>query len=111
MNYLKSLFSEVYLRDIVERKKIRHEDILSATLDLLCSAIGSLTNPNNIANSPNSRQKLSGEKKTYIQSAYALENDTISENAGTMTMAYWILASSIFFWTIHSFEYLIKESK
>ena len=60
MNYLKSLFSEVYMKDIVERKKIQREDILSATLDLLCSSIGSLTNPTNVANSLNSKQKLSG---------------------------------------------------
>ena len=60
MNYLKSLFSEVYLKDIVERKKIQREDILSATLDLICSSIGSLTNPTNVANSLNSKQKLSG---------------------------------------------------
>ena len=73
MNYLKSLFSEVYLKDIVERKKIKREDVLSATLDLLCSSIGSLTNPNSIANSLNSRQRLSGENtvaantvKSYI---------------------------------------------
>ena len=61
MNYLKSLFSEVYLKDIVERKKIKREDVLSATLDLLCSSVGSLTNPNNIANALNSRQKRDGE--------------------------------------------------
>ena len=61
MNYLKTLFSEVYLRDIVERKRIKREDVLSATLDLLCSSIGSLTNPNNIASSLNSRQRLKGE--------------------------------------------------
>ena len=61
MDYLKALFSEVYLKDIVERKKIKREDILAAALDLLCSSIGSLTNPNNIANSLNSRQRLSGE--------------------------------------------------
>ena len=61
MDYLKSLFSEVYLKDIIERKKIRREDVLSATLDLLCSSIGSLTNPNNIANSLNSKRKLRGE--------------------------------------------------
>ena len=61
MNYLKTLFSEVYLKDIVERKKIKREDVLSATLDLLCSSIGSLTNPNNIASSLNSRQRLKGE--------------------------------------------------
>ena len=73
MNYLKSLFSEVYLKDIVERKKIKHEDVLSATLDLLCSSVGSLTNPNNIANALNSKQKRDGENtvaantvKSYI---------------------------------------------
>ena len=61
MDYLKALFSEVYLKDIVERKKIKREDVLSAALDLLCSSVGSLTNPNNIANSLNSRQRLAGE--------------------------------------------------
>ena len=61
MNYLKALFSEVYLKDIIERKKIKREDVLSATLDLLCSSVGSLTNPNNIANALNSRQKRNGE--------------------------------------------------
>lgn len=73
MNYLKSLFSEVYLKDIVECKNIKREDILSATLDLMCSSVGSLTNPNNIANALNSKQKLAGAEtasantiKTYI---------------------------------------------
>ncbi len=60
-NYLSRLFTEVYLKDIVDRKKIKREDILSAILDLLCSSIGSLTNPTNIANTLNSKQKLSGE--------------------------------------------------
>ena len=61
MNYLQTLFSEVYLKDIVERKKVKREDVLSSILDLLCSSVGSLTNPTNIANSLNSRQKRSGE--------------------------------------------------
>lgn len=60
MNYLKALFAEVYLKDIVERKQIKREDILSASLDLICSSVGSLTNPNGIAGALNSRQKLSG---------------------------------------------------
>lgn len=74
MEYLKSLFSEVYLKDIVERKKIKREDVLSLTLDLLCSSVGSLTNPNNVANSLNSKQKRAGENtvaantvKSYIE--------------------------------------------
>lgn len=83
MNYLKTLFSEVYLKDIVERKKVKREDVLSAVLDLLCSSVGSLTNPNNIANSLNTRQKRAGEDtvsgntvKSYIghlEDAYLFE--------------------------------------
>ena len=83
MNYLKSLFSEVYLKDIVERKKVKREDILSAALDLLCSSVGSLTNPNNVANSLNTRQRLSGENTVapntvksyldYLSDAYLFE--------------------------------------
>lgn len=61
MNYLQSLFSEVYLKDIVERKKIKREDVLGSVLDLLCSSIGSLTNPTGVTNALNSKQKLAGE--------------------------------------------------
>ena len=61
MNYLQSLFSEVYIKDIIERKKIKREDVLSSILDLVCSSVGSLTNPTNIANTLNSKQKRSGE--------------------------------------------------
>ena len=56
MTYLKSLFTEVYLRDIVERKKIERQDVLEQILDLLCSSIGSLTNPTKIADSLRSKQ-------------------------------------------------------
>lgn len=56
MNYLKSLFSEVYVKDIVERKKIERQDVLEQILDLLCSSVGSLTNPNKIANTLRSKQ-------------------------------------------------------
>ncbi len=49
--YLKGLFEEVYLKDIVERKRIERPDIMAQTLDFLCSSTGSLTNANNIAKS------------------------------------------------------------
>lgn len=58
-NYLTSLFSEVYIKDIVERKKIAREDILGQLIDLLCSSVGSLTNPKKICDTLNSR---TGEK-------------------------------------------------
>ncbi len=74
-DYLKSLFSEVYLRDIVERKKIKREDVLSAVSDLLCSSVGSLTNPTNIANALNSKRRLAGE-------------DTVAANTVTSYIAH-----------------------
>ena len=49
-DYLASLYSELYVKDIVERNKIEREDILNDILDFLASQISSLTNPNNIAN-------------------------------------------------------------
>lgn len=57
MNYLKSLFTEVYFKDIIERKKVTREDVLAATMDMLCSSVGSLTNPTNIANAVNTAQQ------------------------------------------------------
>ena len=43
MSYLNSYASEVYLKDIVERKNIKCEDVLSAILDRLCSSIFSMS--------------------------------------------------------------------
>ena len=49
-DYLSSLYSELYVKDIVERSGIEREDILNDILDFLASQISSLTNPTNIAN-------------------------------------------------------------
>ena len=71
MAYLKSLFSEVYLKDIIERKKIRREDVLSAIVDFLCSSIGSLTNPTKVAAAINTIQKRSGENIVALNTVKA----------------------------------------
>ena len=62
--YLRGLFEEVYIKDIVERKHIERADIMSQTLDFLCSSTGSLTNANNIATSLASEQGSSATVKT-----------------------------------------------
>ena len=64
MNYLKSLFQEVYIKDIVERKRIERQDVLEQILDLLCSSVGSLTNPTKIANTLKSKQGYSVSANT-----------------------------------------------
>jgi predicted AAA+ superfamily ATPase len=55
MQYLKSLFSEVYIKDIVERKRIERQEVLELIVDLISSAIGSLTNPTKIADTLSSK--------------------------------------------------------
>ena len=56
-DYLTSLYSELYVKDIVERNGIEREDILNDLLDFLASQISSLTNPTNIANAISSIKK------------------------------------------------------
>ena len=43
--YLKRLFDEVFLRDIIERNKIKNDEQLESLLNVISSAVGSLTNP------------------------------------------------------------------
>ena len=56
INYLKQLFEETYFKDIVERKRIEREDILSNLTDCICSCTGSLTNIHNLTATINSVQ-------------------------------------------------------
>lgn len=51
--YLNNLYSEIYLKDLVEHGKIKREDVLEEILNYLASQISSLTNSSNIANSIN----------------------------------------------------------
>ncbi len=48
--YLTDLFNTIYLRDILERNRINNKAILDDLLDVISSSVGSLTNPNKIAN-------------------------------------------------------------
>ena len=69
--YLKSLFEKVYLSDILERhKKIRNRIELDEVLDILSSAIGSLTNPLKLSNTFKSEKNKIISDKTisrYIE--------------------------------------------
>lgn len=48
--YLISQFKKVYISDLIERHAIRNEEEFDELLDILASAIGSLTNPLKLAN-------------------------------------------------------------
>ncbi|MEF2813304.1 MAG: ATP-binding protein [Oscillospiraceae bacterium] len=62
--YLMSLFQKVYLSDIIDRHKVRHQEELDELVDILASAVGSLTNPLKLANTFKSVKKKNISDKT-----------------------------------------------
>ena len=48
--YLKNLFEQTYLKDIIERNNIQRVDVLDSLVNILASSVGSLTNPNKLYN-------------------------------------------------------------
>lgn len=48
-DFLKALFEETYISDITGRNNIRNKDELEELLNILSSAMGSLTNPNKLS--------------------------------------------------------------
>lgn len=62
--YLISLFQNIYINDIKERNKIRTDDELDILIDIVASAVGSLTNPTKLSNSFKSMSRKSLSDKT-----------------------------------------------
>lgn len=62
--YLTSLFQKVYLSDIVDRHKVRNREELDELVDILSSAVGSLTNPLKLANTFKTVKKKAISDKT-----------------------------------------------
>ncbi len=76
---LDRLFTETYIRDIVNRNKIRNVGEMEALLNILSSAIGSLTNPNKLKNTFKSagNSKITATTITkyieYLEDAFLIE--------------------------------------
>lgn len=49
ISFLKALFDETYIQDIIGRNHIRNQDELEDLLNIISSAIGSLTNPKKLS--------------------------------------------------------------
>lgn len=60
--YLKELFEQTYLKDIVERNNIQRIDILDSLINMLASSVGSLTNPQKLFDT----FKSNGEKELSL---------------------------------------------
>lgn len=78
--YLKGLFKNVYFKDIVERYKLKDDEILSPLVDALSSSVGSLTNPNKLANTAGSKMGQAPAYNTvdkyldYLEDAYLFQS-------------------------------------
>lgn len=62
--YLQDLWNTTYLTDIKERYHIEKDAALEALADVLCSSVGSLSNPTKIANSIKSIKNLKIDEET-----------------------------------------------
>ena len=78
--YLQGLFKNVYLKDLVERYNLKDDTILSALVDALSSSVGSLTNPNKLANTAGSLMGISPSPNTikhyldYVEDAFLFQS-------------------------------------
>lgn len=62
--YLKNIFTNVYLRDVVERNKLQNVDEIGTLVDILASTIGTPTNPTRISNTFKSERGINYTNKT-----------------------------------------------
>lgn len=76
--YLKNIFFNVYLKDVIERNKVQNVDEIGILVDVLASAIGALTNPTKIANTFASDRQMAYSNKTisnhigYLEDAFLI---------------------------------------
>lgn len=71
--YLKNMFANVYLKDVIERNNIQSTDELSVLVDILASAIGAPMNPTKIANTFSSERRTGYTNKTISRHIDDLE--------------------------------------
>ena len=62
--YLKNIFTNVYIKDVVERNRIQNVDEIGTLVDILASVIGAPTNPTKISNTFKSERGINYSNKT-----------------------------------------------
>ena len=80
-NYLNHLFKETYIKDIVERNKIKGEAELEELINILSSSIGSLTNPTKLYNTFKSIKNVDISQQTIINYLSYLEDSFLINKA------------------------------
>lgn len=78
---LESLFKEIYISDIFKRNRIKNQGELEDLLNILSSAIGSLTNPEKLKNTFKSVKKSNITSNTIKRYIDFLEDSFLIESA------------------------------
>ncbi len=79
--YLRSLFDELYLSDIIERGRVRDRSNLEELIDVLSSSIGSLTNPSKLSATFKSEKHVSITPETIARYIDLLEDSFLISHA------------------------------
>lgn len=79
--YLKDLFTQTYIKDIVDRYHIKNTEMLDELLNILASDIGALTNPGKLANTFESVHHEKVNRITLASYLEYLEDAFITERA------------------------------
>jgi uncharacterized protein len=80
--YLKDLFNQAYIKDVLERHKIKNNDeVLGMLLDVLASGIGSFTNPSKLSNTFKSERQIDINSETVNKYIGYFEESFIIEKA------------------------------
>ena len=80
-DFLKSLFEETYISDITGRNNIRNKAELEELLNILSSAIGSLTNPSRLSATFKSVKNKTISKETIIKYIDYLKDSFLIDSA------------------------------
>ena len=80
-DFLKSLFEETYISDITGRNNIRNKAELEELLNILSSAIGSLTNPSKLSATFKSVKNKTISKETIIKYIDYLKDSFLIDSA------------------------------
>lgn len=80
-DYLKHLFSQVYLLDIINRYNLRGEGEIDVLTNVLSSSIGALTNPKRISDTFKSERNLNVSQQTINRYLSYLEDSFLISKA------------------------------
>lgn len=78
---LENLFTEIYIRDIYQRNRIRNQGELEDLLNILSSSIGSLTNPEKLKNTFKTMKKSNITSNTIKRYLDCFEDSFLIESA------------------------------